>query len=95
MSALDILRWCFTGLLGLFSLYVIGMNYACAYVGLFRKEHHSLAPLVGGVAGVLALLICPVASVHAWAWLPFVWDLGCAFSIFSFLYAVIVLKAFK
>jgi hypothetical protein len=95
MSILELIRWGLAGLLALLSICVIGVNYSVAYLWLVRKEHHSLAPLLGGVAGLLALLICPLNSTHSWAWLPLVLDLGCAYSLCGFLYAVIVLKAFS
>jgi hypothetical protein len=72
VSVLEIVRWCFAGFLGLLSIYIIGLNFSCVYLWLVRKEHHSLVPLIGGVTGVLALLICTIAPVHAWAWLPLV-----------------------
>lgn len=95
MEILSAIRWCFCGLLGLFSIHIITLNLACVYVGLVRKEHHSMTPLIGGFIGLLALFICPIASTHALAWLPLVLDLGCVFSMCSLLYHVIVLEAFK
>ena len=87
--------WALTCLLGLIGLWITGLNYLCVYLWWARREHHSLAPLVGGVAGMVALLVCPVSSVHRWAWLPLILDLGCGFSLLSLLYAIFVLKAFR
>jgi len=92
---LEVIRWACAILLGLLGIYVTGMNYNCIYLGLVRKKHHSLIPLIGGGACALALLVSPVTSIRHWIWLPLVLDLGCAYSAISLLYAVFVLKAFK
>jgi hypothetical protein len=89
------MRWVLTGLLGLISLWCTGLNYSCVYLWLARREHHSLGPLVGGVAGMLAMLVCPISAVHRWAWLPLVLDLGCGLLFLNLLYAIFVLKAFS
>ena len=33
-------------------------------------------PLLGGLAGCLALLACPLAGSSLWAWLPPLFDVG-------------------
>ena len=88
------MQWLLIVPLAIIGIWVIGLNYLCAYLAVVKHEHHSLLPLVGGIAGGITLLIYPSDAVRAWAWLPLILDLGCAFTLFSFFYAVIVLKVF-
>lgn len=37
----------------------------------------SFVPIVGGVAGVAACIVLPVAGAARWAWLPLLLDVGC------------------
>jgi len=87
------MQWIFTCLLAFVGIWVMGLNYSCVYLWVARREHHSLIPLIGGIASGVAMLICPIRDVHGWAWLPILVDLGCAYTLASFVYAVLVLKA--
>lgn len=62
------MQWLLIVPLAIIGIWVVGLNYLCAYLAVVKHEHHSL--------------------------LPFILDLGCAFTLFSFFYAVIVLKVF-
>ena len=42
-----------------------------------KHERASLIPLVGGVAGASAVIICPSSSLDWYWWVPLVADLGC------------------
>ena len=41
-----------------------------------RERAPSFGPLIGGFAGVLGLLLCPVKSVSGYEWLPLALDVG-------------------
>jgi len=81
--------WIPVALLGSFSTYVISMNVAAVYLGLFRREHHSLGPLLGGGAGAIAMLLCPLPGVRSWAWVPLVVDPGCLYASLAFAYSLL------
>jgi hypothetical protein len=76
MDTVDVLRWLLAVPLGLFGVWVTACNYACIYLGLVRREHHSIVPLVGGTCVALAWLLCPAAVARGWAWLPLAIDPG-------------------
>ena len=63
--------------LALVALLVIAANWAMVIQGMRRKFMGSLIPLVGGIAGVLAVLIVPAPRVLGYFWVPLVADAGC------------------
>ena len=61
--------------------------YATAAIRPWRKSGRrlpSVVPLVGGLSGAVALVLCPVRSVPRYAWLPLVLDVGCLPSLILF-----------
>ena len=88
------MHWVSAITLGSIGVYIIGLNYRGLYLGLFRGESHSPVLLIGGVAGSIALAVCPTPSLRGWAWLPLVLDPGCAFALLALIYAVITKKSF-
>jgi len=95
MQFLEILRWCVTGILALVGGWIIVANYAIVIRWYLSGRRGSIGPIAGGVLFAVAMLNCPLPSVMKWWWLPLVLDLGCFFSVLSFLYAVFVLKCLK
>lgn len=89
------MRWSLVCLFALIGLWITGVNYGCVYLWIVHRKHGSLTPLIGGVSGALALLLCPIPAVQRWAWLPLVLDLGCVYTLASFLYVVFILKGFR
>jgi hypothetical protein len=81
------------GLLALFSLYFISMNLGCVYLGLIRRERHSLGPLLGGGAGSLAMLLLPLPELRSWAWVPLAVDPGCLYAALALVYALITARS--
>jgi nicotinamide riboside transporter PnuC len=57
--------------------YLNAGTYFCRYV--LRSTTSSWIPLVGGLAGLFALIIMPLRGVRNWWWLPPIVDLGCVF----------------
>src|ERR1035437_3360572 len=39
-------------------------------------ESTSLTLLIGGCAGIIAVLVCPIPDIRIWAWVPFLLDPG-------------------
>ena len=74
---MTILLWTVSGLLLLFALYMVGMNWA-VFVNnhVLKRKWTSAVPLVGGVAGALGILLLPVPGSWRFAWLPLVVDWG-------------------
>ena len=70
-------RWIVSVLLLLFALYMAGMNWA-VFVNnhLLKRKWTSAVPLVGGVAGILGVLLLPVAGNWRFAWIPLIADWG-------------------
>ena len=83
-----VVAWILGALLALFSLYVISMNLCCVYLGLFRREHHSIGPLLGGGSGTLAMFLIPLPELRPWAWVPLVIDPGCLYAAVALGYVV-------
>ena len=66
---------------------MLALPLALLWLGLALNNTHTLVhrgpglrwflPLVGGISGALAVLLCPLAGTNRWAWLPAVLDVGC------------------
>ena len=71
------IMWGFSIILLLFSLYMIGMNWA-VFVNnhILKKKWASAVPFVGGIAGSLGLLLLPVSENWKYAWIPLLVDWG-------------------
>ena len=95
MQTSELLAWVASGIVALLGGWAILGNYATVIRWYVRRKHGSLVPLFGGLLFAAAMFISPLPGVRRWAWLPFVVDLGCSFSLPGFLYSVFVLKCFK
>ena len=78
-----ILVWIAVSLLGLIFLALALFNAWSMVIQVTRpgQPHVSPAPLVGGVAGMIAVLLLPIGSISQrllFAPLPLILDLGCA-----------------
>jgi hypothetical protein len=58
-----------------FNLRVVALICRNAVTGE-RRRVPSFGPLIGGLAGVAGLLLCPVEGVSRYAWLALVVDVG-------------------
>ena len=86
---MNIFRWVAGGtLLGL-SAAVIVLNWVLIVLTAVRKKHISGVPLAGGLAGVLGLLMIPVAGSLRYWWIPVLIDYGFAFSIVGAMYTFV------
>lgn len=59
----------------LFNLWVVVLICRNAVTG-GRRRVPSFGPLIGGLAGVAGLLLCPVEGISRYAWLALVIDAG-------------------
>lgn len=67
-------RWIIAGLLFVYFVGLASTNALTIIRFYLRGKKGSLAPLFGGLAGVLALLVVPIPGARAWCWLPLVFD---------------------
>ena len=81
MSAPDITRWLVAGLLGAFWLLCAASNLVSLIGAANRKGSTSLTLFIGGVAGALSLVVCPVPGTARWAWLPPLLDVGSVWAV--------------
>lgn len=90
-----IFRWVIAAPFFFFAGTAIAFNLWIVWVEFIQKsdEHPSMAPLLGGVSGSLALFICPVEGSTQWLWVPFVIDPGSMF-YFSWFFLGIILEKF-
>jgi hypothetical protein len=97
VDALNIVRWLIAVPLGLFGVWAMVCNYACIALWLFRGEHHSLVPLVGGVCVALAWLLCPAMGGRVCAWIPLALDPGCLLMLLASVsyFAVMSLRGYN
>jgi hypothetical protein len=89
------LRWVASALLGVLGAWLVACNYACIVIGLTRRQHHSMIPLIGGIALAAALLTCPAPGATRWAWLPLVVDPGCLLVALVLGYTAIATHGFR
>ena len=82
MSAL---RWMIAGLLLVYFVGLASTNALTIIRFYLHGRKGSLAPLFGGLAGVLALLVVPIQGARAWCWLPLVLDFWTLPTIFFWL----------
>jgi hypothetical protein len=75
-------RWVAAGLLALFGLAAIVGNWSIVVYYLRPRNHStSMVPIVGGLSVGAAMLIVPIHSLHIWAWVPPVVDIGCGLMV--------------
>ena len=78
----EIVRWIICIPLAVCSISLTAYN---GYVGFkqwtAKSELYveSVAPLTGGIAGALALFICPIDEIWKWFWIPLLVDYGTGF----------------
>ena len=68
---------------GLFLVSATFNNALLVHGFLGRKEGPSGIPLIGGIAGAIALLIAPVDGVARFWWVPLFADYGCLPSLIA------------
>ncbi len=72
-----LLRWLiFAVLVLLGGLTTIG-NWSAPIISAKKHRNVSLIPLFGGALLAIACGIAPIEGLHAFWWLPLVFDLGC------------------
>jgi hypothetical protein len=86
MSEWILIRWCIAIPFGL--LWVLCMlGHIVSMIRIARRgESTSPIPLIGGISGALAVLICPIAGIWIWFWLPPLLDVGALAVIVGMLY---------
>ena len=80
-----LIAWTLTVGLGGFGALIIVGNWASLIGCLYSKKPTSLVPLVGGLAGAVACLVCPEAGVRRFAWCPLAADLSISLMLPLFL----------
>ena len=79
------LRWIATGLLAALSAFVIVGNPLEAWRASREGRNYSSVPFVGGIAGALAVGLCPLGLSAWWALVPIALDLTFAMFVFALL----------
>lgn len=75
---MTIALWIATGLLGLFGGLITLVNGGIfVQMAILRQDAPSWVPLIGGLALMIALLLCPLPGTARWWWLPLLVDYGC------------------
>jgi hypothetical protein len=69
-------------LLIFFAVCAVG-NIVIVVRGYLYQERASLAPLLGGIAGAVGVLLLPWPAARSWWWLPLLLDLGCVPAVAS------------
>src|SRR5437867_12735756 len=86
MQTSELLAWIVSGVLAFFGGWAILGNYSVVVLWYLRRKRGSLAPLFGGVAFGLAMVLCPLPGIRLWAWIPLLLDLGCVYLFGGWLY---------
>lgn len=67
-------RWVFASVLSLISALATFANFGLVLRARKNQSRESFVPLIGGLTGVIALVVVPIASAMKWVWLPLVLD---------------------
>lgn len=76
------------GVLALFWLWTAVRNAVCMHQARRHRATTSLLLFLGGVAGGLAMLICPLPGTNWWIWVPAMLDVGSIPAGLAIVYAV-------
>lgn len=83
-------RWILGGILSVFSLWVIILNWSVVVRRfIIREPAPSWIPLLGGLCGIVALLVFPTDVSHRYWWIPALLDWGMAP---GFIHAILLYK---
>lgn len=85
------ITWTVTLIPAIFSLLVIGLNWCGVIRWLRTGASYSPVGLIGGLLGCIACVIYPLEGAWRFFWVPLLVD----YSVPGFLYALLVLGAFK
>jgi hypothetical protein len=72
--------WLIGSFLLAFFAFCLLCNLVIVYRRIGRSERPSLILIAGGLAGMGAFLLLPVARLHRWFWLPLIVDLAVPYS---------------
>ena len=91
------LRWTVAAILLLVFLLISVGNVFSIIAYLWRKQHISAIPFIGGILGVCGFLAPPVGWLSHWWWLPLVIDYGSLpmMVVFFIWYAMRTIKVAK
>ncbi len=92
MTLIVTIQWIATGILGLFWLGCASSNFFSLVNARIQQSSTSLLLFMGGIAGVAAMLVCPIPETTRWAWVPAVLDLGCVPAALVILLSVVTGK---
>ena len=95
MTILDIIRWVLAGLLAAVWLLIAAGNLMSVIGATIRKGSTSFGLFIGGIAGAVSLLICPLSGTGRWVWLPVLLDIGCIPAAVAMLYGCIAERRSK
>jgi len=86
-TILDVIRWILASALALVWLAFASWNAWSFLIslGFGRPRPRYTWPLIGGLAGALAMVLCPLPGSSLWLWVPLVLDAGCI-PVFSLLW---------
>ena len=82
LNSPDLVRYVLAAVLGLFFIAMAGANIWMKVRSYRTGKFISVIPLLGGLAGLLAMLIVPI-DLRRWCWLPLVLDPGCLILILA------------
>ena len=80
-------RWAIGSVLCLTSALAILANVSMILRARKNQNRESFVPLIGGLSGVIALVVFPIAGAAKWGWLPLILD-------FTWLIAALTLLGF-
>jgi hypothetical protein len=76
MTGENLTRWLFAATFGCLWLACAASNFASYARAWRRGETTSLTLFIGGAAGLIATLACPIPGLWVWCWVPPLLDVG-------------------
>lgn len=67
-------RWVVASVFSLVSALAIFANFGLILGARKNQNRESFIPLIGGLTGVIALVILPIAGAMKWVWIPLILD---------------------